>query len=53
MSAGMILLVVVVLMAFLAQPRWPYSRAWGHAPVGALSVLALVVAVMVVMQQLA
>lgn len=52
MSAGIVLLIVVILMLLVALPNWPYSRNWGYAPVGGLSVLALVIAVMVVMQSL-
>jgi hypothetical protein len=49
MSAGTILLGVVIVMLFGVLPDWPYSRSWGYAPVGVLSVLALVIAAVLVM----
>ena len=49
MSAGIVLLIVVIVMLIGATPDLPYSRRWGYAPVGGLAVLALVIAVVLVM----
>ncbi len=43
-----ILLVVVVLLLLGALPSWPYSRSWGYAPVGGLSLVLIVLALMIV-----
>ena len=43
-----ILLVVVVLLLLGALPSWPYSRSWGYAPVGGLSLILIVLALLVV-----
>jgi uncharacterized protein DUF3309 len=42
-----ILLVVLVLMLLGAIPAWPYSRSWGYAPSGLLTVLVVILLVMV------
>jgi uncharacterized protein DUF3309 len=42
-----ILLVVVVLLLLGALPSWPYSRNWGYAPVGGLSLVLIVLALMI------
>jgi hypothetical protein len=51
MSPGIILLIIVIVMLVGSLPNWPYSRTWGYAPLGGLGVLALVVAVMLVMDR--
>jgi hypothetical protein len=51
MSAGIWLFVVLIVMLLLAVPGWPHSRRWTYAPVGGLGVLALVVAVILVMDR--
>ena len=42
-----ILLVIVVLLVLGALPSWPYSRNWGYAPVGGLSLVLIVLALMI------
>jgi hypothetical protein len=37
-----ILLVVLVLMALGAVPRWPHSRGWGYYPSGGLGLIVVV-----------
>jgi len=51
MSSGVMLLVALIMMLVLAVPGWPHSKRWTYAPVGGLGVLALVVAVMLVMDR--
>lgn len=41
-----ILVVLLVLALVGALPSWPYSRGWGYAPSGLVSVLLLVLLVM-------
>ena len=42
-----ILLIIVILMLIGAFPAWPYSRSWGYAPSGLISVVLIVLIVMV------
>ncbi len=43
-----ILLVIVVLMLLGALPSWPYSRSWGYAPFGGLSLVLIVLVLLVI-----
>jgi hypothetical protein len=49
MRMGAILLVVVNLLQWSVFPRWPYSRNWGYAPTGVLTVVLIVVLVLFLM----
>jgi hypothetical protein len=42
-----IVLVIVVLLLLGALPTWPYSRSWGYAPTGSLTLVLIVLMVMV------
>jgi hypothetical protein len=39
---GTILLVLLILLLIGAVPAWPYSRGWGYAPSGLLTILVIV-----------
>lgn len=39
---GTILLIVLILLLIGAVPTWPYSRSWGYAPSGLITVLVIV-----------
>jgi hypothetical protein len=39
---GTILLVLLILLLIGAIPAWPYSRSWGYAPSGLLTILVIV-----------
>ena len=39
---GTILLVLLILLLIGAIPAWPYSRSWGYAPSGLLTILVVV-----------
>ena len=39
---GTILLVILILLLIGAVPAWPYSRSWGYAPSGLLTILVIV-----------
>jgi hypothetical protein len=43
---GTILLIVLVLLLLGALPRWPYSRSWGYAPSGLLTLVVVVVVIL-------
>jgi hypothetical protein len=47
---GLILLIVLIVLLVGAVPRWPYSRDWGYAPSGLLSVLLIVVIVLLLLR---
>lgn len=44
-----VLLVILVLLLLGALPSWPYSRGWGYAPAGLLSVVVIILVVLLVM----
>ena len=46
---GTILLIILVLLLLGAIPAWPYSRNWGYAPGGLVSVVLIVVVVLLLM----
>lgn len=39
---GTILLIILILLLIGAVPTWPYSRSWGYAPSGLLTILVIV-----------
>jgi hypothetical protein len=41
-----ILLVIAVLALLGVLPAWPHSRGWGYAPSGALGLVVVVLAVL-------
>lgn len=49
---GTILLVVLLLLLIGALPAYPYSRRWGYAPSGTLSLVLVVVLILVLMGQI-
>jgi hypothetical protein len=40
---ALILVVVLLVLALGAFPRWGYSRNWGYAPTGTLGTVLLIV----------
>jgi len=42
---GTVLLILLILLLIGAVPAWPYSRSWGYAPSGLLTVLVIVAVV--------
>ena len=46
---GLSLLIVVILLLVGAIPRWGYSRSWGYAPSGVLSVVLVVLVVLLLL----
>jgi hypothetical protein len=41
-----ILIVILVLLLVGTAPTWQYSRGWGYAPSGTLSVLLIVLLIL-------
>jgi hypothetical protein len=52
MSSGFIVLVLLILLAIGAMPRWGYSRSWGHYPSGLLGLLVIVVLILLLTHQM-
>ena len=49
LSLHTIVLVLVLLLLIGALPVYPYSRSWGYAPSGALTVILVVVLVLLIL----
>ena len=49
---GTILLIALILLLVGALPSWPYSRSWGYAPSGLLTLVVVVVIVLALMDRL-
>ena len=49
---GTVLIIVLVLLLIGALPSWPYSRSWGYAPSGLLTLVVVVVVVLALMGRL-
>ena len=43
---SLILLIVLVLLLVGALPSWPYSRSWGYAPSGLLTLVVVIVVIL-------
>lgn len=46
---GLLLLIIVVLFLVGSLPRWGYSRNWGYAPTGGLSLVLIIVLILLLM----
>ena len=49
MSLGLILLIVLVLFAVGAVPRWEHSRNWGYRPSGGLGLVLLILLILLLL----
>lgn len=49
MSQGAIILLVLSLAVVGVIPAWPYSKSWGYAPLGSLSIMLAFLAAMVLL----
>ncbi len=52
MTLGTILLIILVLLAIGAIPKWPFPRGWGYGPSGILGVLLIVIIILLLMGRL-
>ncbi len=43
-----VLLIILILMLLGSVPAWPYSRSWGYARSGIMTILLIVVIVALV-----
>ncbi len=43
---GLLLMIVLILLLLGAMPAWPYSRKWGYAPSGALSLVLVFIVIL-------
>jgi hypothetical protein len=48
-TAGLILLIVLILLLVGAVPSWPYSRNWGYYPSGGLGLVLLIVIILLLL----
>lgn len=47
-----ILIVILILFALGALPRWGYSANWGYGPSGGLGLVLLIIVILAVMGRL-
>jgi Protein of unknown function (DUF3309) len=52
MSIGVILLIILVLVAIGAFPRWRHSSSWGYYPSGIVGVVLVIVLILVLMHRI-
>jgi hypothetical protein len=46
MSAGTIVLIILIILLIGGLPSWPYSRGWGYGPSGILGVILIIVIIL-------
>jgi Protein of unknown function (DUF3309) len=51
-SAGTILLIIVILLLVGALPTWPYSSGWGYYPSGGLGLVVIILLILVLLGRL-
>jgi hypothetical protein len=44
-----ILIILLILLLIGAVPAWPYSREWGYAPSGALSLILVILVILLLL----
>jgi Protein of unknown function (DUF3309) len=49
MSAGTILIIILILILLGALPTWPYSAEWGYYPSGGLGLVLIIVIILVLL----
>jgi hypothetical protein len=49
MSLGLVLIILLILVAFGALPRWSYSRSWGYGPSGIVTTVLVIVLVLLLL----
>jgi len=52
MSAGTLLLIILILILLGAVPAWPYSRGWGYGPSGILGIVLVIVIILILLGRL-
>ena len=49
MSAGTIILIILIVLLIGALPTWPYSGGWGYYPSGGLGLVLIILLILVLM----
>mgnify|MGYP000228435897 CR=1 FL=1 len=49
MSAGTIILIILVLMLVGAFPVWPHAQSWGYGPSGGLGLVLVVLLILLLL----
>lgn len=44
-----VLIILLILLLIGAVPAWPYSREWGYAPSGALSLILVILVILLLL----
>lgn len=52
MSAGTILLIILIIILVGALPTWPYSSGWGYYPSGGLGLVVVILLILLLMGKL-
>ena len=52
MSAGTIILIILILLLVGALPTWPYSSGWGYYPSGGLGLVLVIILILVLLGRL-
>lgn len=52
MSAGTIILIILIILLIGALPTWPYSGGWGYYPSGGLGLVVIILLILVLMGRL-
>lgn len=47
MTAGTILLIILIVMLLGTVPAWPYSRGWGYRPSGGIGLILLILLILI------
>jgi hypothetical protein len=47
MSAGTIILIILIILLIGALPTWPYSAGWGVYPSGGLGLVVIILLILV------
>jgi hypothetical protein len=49
MSAGTVILIILVILLIGALPSWPYSGGWGYYPSGGLGLVVIILLILLLM----
>lgn len=49
MSAGALILLILIVLLVVGLPTWPYSRSWGYYPSGGLGLIVLILIVLLLL----
>lgn len=51
-TIGTVLLILVILTLLGVLPTWPYSRKWGYYPTGGLTMIALILLILILLDKI-